>query len=109
MVTMRDAAMLVAKEIVDTIIGGVDDDHDNDESWDYGTEVVVDLGGVLGIQRFDLRRIVFNRKDKVIEFRNFDEAAPYDEEETDRQREDRLANQVEEGGQAGIAGPVGSY
>lgn len=69
---------MTGKEIVDAIVGGADDDHDEDEIWDYGTEVVIDLGGVLGIQRFDCRRVFINHKDHVYEFRNFDEAAPND-------------------------------
>jgi hypothetical protein len=70
--------MLTAKEIVDAIVSGADDDHDEDEIWDYGAEVSVDLGGVLGIQTFDLRRVYFNHKAQVIELRSYEEAAPHD-------------------------------
>lgn len=70
--------MLTAKEIVDAIIGGADDDHDEDEIWDYGAVLSVDLGGAFGFQTFDLTRVYFNHKDKTIELRSFDEAHPND-------------------------------
>ena len=67
--------MLTSHELVGEIMSAGDDEHDEDAIADYGIELVIDLGGVVGIHRFDLVRMVFNHKDEVIEFRNFSEDA----------------------------------
>lgn len=70
--------MLTAHEVTGEIISGADDEHDEEEIATYGAELVIDLGGVFGIQRFDLKRVFFNHENATVEFRSFNEALPND-------------------------------
>lgn len=72
--------MLTAKEVVDHIVSGGDDDHDEGRIFDYGVEIVIDLGGILGYQIFDAKRLKWNHREGVLEIRNFNEALPRDDD-----------------------------